>query len=228
MKELFIANAFGASSLSDAYLVAYTIPYFVHAIFGYALLTAVVPHLTRAQSSADGEMLSSHIGSSLINLTALAMLAVTAFGIGFAPLLVQLTAPGLDVETAAMAAAMTRIIFPSVIFMGMGMVVSGILNSRHDFAAAAAAVGMPSLAIILVCIFGISGNIVLLAWGTLLGYLLFPEAYPMEPTAADVNSDGAENGDDVAYLIGHILYKNSYPIKYEPIILAPAVKEDDK
>lgn len=62
----------------------------------------------------------------------------------------------------------------------------------------------------------------------MLGYLLFPEAYPMEPTAADVNSDGAENGDDVAYLIGHILYKNSYPIKYEPIILAPAVKEDDK
>ncbi|MBR6823641.1 MAG: murein biosynthesis integral membrane protein MurJ [Firmicutes bacterium] len=173
LKELFIANAFGASSLSDAYLVAYTIPYFVHAIFGYALLTAVVPHLTRALGQADGELLADRIGSSLINLTALAMLGVSAIGIIAAPLLVQLTAPGLDAATAAMAADMTRIIFPSVIFMGMGMVVSGILNSRHDFAAAAAAVGMPSLAIIIVCLLADAAQVELLAWGTLLGYLLF-------------------------------------------------------
>ena len=46
LRETSLANAFGATELSDAYLSAYTIPYFLQAILGYALVTAVVPILT--------------------------------------------------------------------------------------------------------------------------------------------------------------------------------------
>ena len=54
MRETSLANAFGASELSDAYLSAYTIPYFLQAILGFALVTAVVPILTGGRAEGGG------------------------------------------------------------------------------------------------------------------------------------------------------------------------------
>ena len=47
LRETFIAGAYGASGISDAYLAAYTLPYFLQAILGSALVTAVVPVITK-------------------------------------------------------------------------------------------------------------------------------------------------------------------------------------
>ena len=37
LREALIAHGFGASAMTDAYLVAYTLPYFLQAILGFAL-----------------------------------------------------------------------------------------------------------------------------------------------------------------------------------------------
>ena len=173
LRETSLANAFGASDLSDAYLSAYTIPYFLQAILGYALVTAVVPTLTKYLVEGDREQ-ADHVASALINLTALLLTVITVLGILVCDWLVKLLAPGYEVEQAALTATLARIMFPSVVFMGVGMVITGICNAHYRFAVSAFAPGMSNIIIIIALLFfssayGIWGA----AWGTLLSFVGF-------------------------------------------------------
>ena len=172
-REMVIANGFGASFLTDAYLAAFTIPYFCQSILGYAFVSAVLPALSECWQEHGDNSRACRLGSSIINVTAVFMLLLSLIGLIAAPELVWLTAPGLPDETAALAADLARIIFPSMLFMSVGLVISGILNSRYRFAAAAIAPGACSLVIILAVLLIAGGNIYALAWGTLAGFVVF-------------------------------------------------------
>jgi len=172
-REMAIADGFGASFLTDAYLAAYTFPYFFQAILGYAFVSAVLPMLSECWAEVGDNSRACRLGSTLINVTAAGMLALSLIGVLAAPALVWLTAPGLPPDTAELAADLARIIFPSMMFMSVGMVISGILNSRYRFAAAALAPGVCSLAIIISVVWLARGNIYILAWGTLAGFVAF-------------------------------------------------------
>lgn len=173
LRETSLANAFGATELSDAYLSAYTIPYFLQAILGYALVTAVVPILTK-YLVAGQEDDASYVGSAIINLTAVALAGITLVGIIICDLLVKLLAPGYGPEQAALTASLARIMFPSVVFMGVGMVLTGICNAHYRFAVSAFAPGMSNIIIIVsLLFFSASYGIYGAAWGTLLSFFGF-------------------------------------------------------
>lgn len=173
LRESFIANAYGAGALTDAYQIAYTIPYFLQAILGYALVTAVVPVLTKHLVKNDKEE-AWYVGSCAINVTALGLAVITAIGILISTILVKLLAPGFERETAELTVQMTRIMFPSVIFMGVGMVFTGIANASYKFGVAAFAPGFSNIIIICsVLIFASSTGIWGLTVGTLVSFIGF-------------------------------------------------------
>lgn len=173
LRESFIANAYGAGSLTDAYQIAYTIPYFLQAILGYALVTAVVPVLTKHLVNNNKEE-AWYVGSCAVNITALGLAAITAVGILISVLLVKLLAPGFAADTVALTVSLTRIMFPSVIFMGVGMVFTGIANASYKFAVPAFAPGFSNIIIICsVVIFASSAGIWGLAVGTLVSFIGF-------------------------------------------------------
>ena len=172
IREMVIANGFGVSAFTDAYFTAYTIPYILQSVLGYAFVSAVLPLLTKYWQQDNGVVEASRLGSTLINIMAGGMVFLCVLGVAGAPLLVWLTAPSLEPGTAALAAELTRIIFPSVLFMSTGMVISGILNSCYRFSAAALAPGLASLSIVVAGLFA-NGNIHVVAWGTLIGFVLF-------------------------------------------------------
>ncbi len=170
LRETFIAGAYGASGISDAYLAAYTLPYFLQAILGSALVTAVVPVITKHFVAGNHEE-ASKVGSSVMNIMAILLSGISLIGIVIAPLLVALTAPGFEAEQARLTTGLARIMFPSVMFMGVGMVVTGILNAGYRFAIGAFAPGFSNIIIILTVIFctsafGVTG----LAYGTLISF----------------------------------------------------------
>ena len=173
IREMVIADGFGASSATDAYLVAYTIPYFLQTILGYAFVSAILPLFGRYWREEGDNEEAFRLGSTLINLVSIVMLVLSVVGILAASTLVWLTAPHLSVETAALATKLTQIIFPSLLFMSVGMVISGILNSRYHFAAVAVAPGIVSLGIIVATLFFAHGNIYVVAVGTLIGFAGF-------------------------------------------------------
>ena len=168
VREMAIAGAFGATMDTDAYLVAYTLPYSLQAVLGSALFTVTVPLLTKYLLE-DNQKEANLVGNYFLNLVALAMLVITILGIAFAPILVTVTAPSLDNETAALAVQLTRIMFPSILFMSIGMVLSGYLNANHRFLVSASAPALCS-AIIIVSVLFVT-RIQGLAVGTLLGFI---------------------------------------------------------
>ncbi|MGI6678087.1 MAG: murein biosynthesis integral membrane protein MurJ [Dehalobacterium sp.] len=173
VREMVIAYGFGASFMTDAYLIAYTIPYFLQAILGFALVSAVVPVLTKYLVDENYNE-TWHVASTILNLTAVVLAVVTVIGIAGAGILVKITAPGAVPELASLATYLTRIMFPSVIFMGVGMVISGILNASYKFAAPAFAPGFSNIIIILsVLLFSSRYGITGLAVGTLISFFGF-------------------------------------------------------
>lgn len=173
VRETFIASGFGASFATDAYLIAYTIPYFLQAILGFALVSAVVPVLTKYLVDENYDE-AWHVASTILNLTAVVLTVLTLLGIAGADFLVKITAPGFSADSAGLAAYLTRIMFPSVVFMGVGMVISGILNASYKFAIPAFAPGLSNIIIIAsVVLFSSRYGITGLAVGTLVSFLGF-------------------------------------------------------
>jgi putative peptidoglycan lipid II flippase len=166
-REAVIANQFGATYLTDAYLLAYTLPYFLQAVLGMALVSAIVPVVTKYLVKGEQEE-AWRIASITLNWTALFMAVFALLGVLGAKFLVMITAPGFDAFTAGLATTLTMIMFPSVIFMGIGMLITGILNAKKHFAVAAFAPGFSSVIIIFSVLFFGQYGIHYLAWGTLL------------------------------------------------------------
>lgn len=172
-RESFIAWGFGASFETDAYLIAYTIPYFLQAILGFALVTAVVPVLTKYLVEENYDE-AWHVASTILNLTAVVLSLMTILGIAGAGLLVKVTAPGFSPDAARLATNLAMIMFPSVVFMGIGMVLTGILNASYKFAVPAFAPGFSNIIIIAsVLLFSSRYGVTGLAVGTLVSFLGF-------------------------------------------------------
>lgn len=172
VRETAIAGIFGATAFTDAYQVAYTLPYFLQMVLGTALVSSIVPVVIR-KISEGREDDAWKIASITMNWTGVLMAGLTLLCMAGARLLVSVTAPGFEGETADMAVRMTVIMFPSIILMGVGMLMTGILNSRQKFAVAAAAPAVSSLIIIFgVLLFGRSNPYALPA-ATLLSFFGF-------------------------------------------------------
>ena len=173
VREMVIARVFGATMYTDAYLVAYQLPYSVQQVVGWAIVSVTVPLLTKHIVEGDRKE-ADHSANFFLNSTAWLMLVVSLLGVLAAPLLVQLTAPALQADTAALAVQLTRIMFPSVLFVCLGMVLTGILNANRRFGVAAFAPAFSSIIIIgVVLLFGRYQGIWGLAWGTLLSFVGF-------------------------------------------------------
>lgn len=170
VRETVIAQRFGATSQTDAYLVAYTLPYFLQAVLGMALISAIVPVITKYLVRGEKDE-AWKIGSISLNWMTLIMAGFSLAGIVGARLLVNLTAPGFDTATADLAVTLTVIMFPSLVFMGAAMLITGILNANRSFGVPAFAPGFTSLVIIFSVIFFGRWGVRFLAWGTLAGML---------------------------------------------------------
>ena len=173
VRDAVIANEFGATGVTDAFMVAYTIPYFLQAILGMAIVMIIVPLL--AEYSVQGRQDEVWKASSAVfNWTLLFLAAVSVVGILASGPLVRLMAPGFSSEMAALARELTQIMFPSIVFMALGMLVTGILNAHHIFGIPAfSPAGNNIVVIIAVLLFGSRFGIHGLAAGTLVGFIVF-------------------------------------------------------
>lgn len=176
LRETFIAAVFGASRVTDAYLVAAAIPGMLFSGFQNALQITVVPVFTEVLTNR-GRKAAFAMVNSLANLMLLICLGVTAIGVLLLPWIVRLLAPGFSVETQKLTVYLAEIMFPLVGFWALTGIMSGVLNTFNRFTLPSL-IGVPYNLIIIISLytlcraFGIYG----LAWGTLAavaGQLLF-------------------------------------------------------
>lgn len=147
-REVVLAAHFGATRQADTLLVALLLPnFFLNLLTAAALGSAVVPVFT----SHIGPLATSEqrriIGSAFA-LTSLVLVAFASVAVLTAPLLVRLITPGFTSSEQALVALLMRVMMPSVVFLGLSNLVTGVLHTLRRFGAAATVGAVWNLAIV--------------------------------------------------------------------------------
>ena len=172
IRLLVIGSQFGASRELDAYFAAFRIPDAIfQLVVAGALSAALIPVFSSYRARAE-EAEAWRLASSVINLVLIALAGLSLLMAIFAPVLVPIVAPGFDAPTTELTIRMTRVMLVSPVLIGMGAVVSGILNSYQQFTVPALAPLAYNFVIILAAIFlapimGVEGLAVGVAIGSL-------------------------------------------------------------
>ncbi len=171
-----IGAQFGTSRELDAYFAAFRIPDTIfQLVVAGTLFTAFIPVFVTYRAR-ENETEAWQVASSVVNLVVLALALVSLVMAVFAPVFVPLVAPGFDAPTTALTVRLTRLMLLSPFFIGLGAVVSAILNGYDEFAVPTLAPLVYNLAIIAAAVFlapvlGVEALAVGVAVGA-LGHLL--------------------------------------------------------
>lgn len=173
VREMVIAWRFGASAETDAFFVAFSLPYAFYAVVGGALTAVIVPLLAEYEAKGQHEE-AMKTASLVINTVLLAVGLLAVLGMIGAPQIAWVLGGGFDEETLSLAARFTALMMPSIIFMSIAGVLAGILNHRHVFSPPAfGPVAMNIIIIMGAVIGGIWAGIQGLVVGTVLGSIAF-------------------------------------------------------
>ncbi len=139
VRDMVVALAFGAGSVTDAFFVAYRIPNILRRLLAEgALSTAVVPVFTEyATTRSRQEFL--RMARAVFGASLLALIVTTLVGIAGAPWLLRVIAPGFVAKggQAELAVLLTRVMFPSLLLVGVSALAMGALNTFGRFFASA-------------------------------------------------------------------------------------------
>lgn len=175
VRDVSIADRFGAGVAYDAFLIAFFVPHFLRQLLAEgALSTAMVPLYTELHATAPGDGSSSDadgFASNVISWLLLFFPVLVVAGVWLAPMYVPFLASGFDADKMALAVRLTRIVFPFIAVIGVSAVVMGVLTAHRRFFSASFApvwfnVGM------LVGILILSGRLDPPILGVALGVLL--------------------------------------------------------
>jgi len=172
IRLLVIGSQFGASRELDAYFAAFRIPDAIFQLVVAGALSAALIPVFASYRARGQEAEAWRLASSVINLVMIALSVLSLVMAILAPLFVPIVAPGFDEETTELTVRLTRIMLISPVLIGMGAVVTGILNSYQQFTVPSLAPLAYNLAIIGAAIFlapvmGVEGLAIGVAIGSL-------------------------------------------------------------
>lgn len=135
VRDTLIARAFGASLLSDAFIVAFKIPNLLRRISAEgAFSQAFVPILGEYKTQRGFDETHALI-SRVATWLGLILVVVTLLGMLAAPIIVSLIAPGFHSNPAKMqlTVELLRITFPYIFFISLVSMAGGVLNTYNKF-----------------------------------------------------------------------------------------------
>ena len=165
LREIVLSYFFGATGISDAYLISQTIPGTIFQFVGVGLTTCFIPVFFMVQKNkAD----TTKYTNKILTLVFIFSTVVAAVVWGFSPYIVKIFASGFEGETLYYAAWFTRIGVLSLWWSSMIYVFGSYLNANNVFVPIAFAAIPNSLFIIISIICGAKINIWLLSIGSTL------------------------------------------------------------
>ncbi len=184
IRDRILAGRFGAGADLDIYYAAFRVPDLIYNLIVLGALSAgFVPIFTslikdfscrKEDENSKGENEEAWaLANNILNIMFVGLIALSFFGIIFAPSLTRLLAPGFSADSQAATASLTRIMFLSPLFLGISGVLGGILQSFKRFLVYSIAPIFYNFGIIVGALYfssrwGLYG----LAWGVALGAFL--------------------------------------------------------
>ncbi len=145
-RETAIGYYFRSKGSADAFYLAFRIPNFLRDMFGEGILSKAFITTFLATEAEDGEAAAWNLANRIFNLTFLVLIGITALGIVFAPIVVDVLARNNfneSLDTAAhfgfenkveLAVYLTQLMFPYLLFVSFAAIAMGLLNSKGRFA----------------------------------------------------------------------------------------------
>jgi putative peptidoglycan lipid II flippase len=141
IRDMVLANFFGAGMVADAFFVAFRIPNLLRRLFAEGSLTiAFIPVFTEYLETKTKEQ-AFDLARVTLTLLALILVVVTLIGILFSPWIVRIQAFGFGASGVKydLTVLLTRITFPYILLISLVAFFMAVLNSLRHFAAPAAA-----------------------------------------------------------------------------------------
>lgn len=177
IREMLIANLFGAGLVTDAFNVAFRLPNLLRRLFAEgAFSQAFVPIIAEYKSQRSEEE-TRDLVSHVCTMLGLVVFGVSILGVLFAPWVIHLTASGFSSQPDkfALTVELTRITFPYIFFQAMVAVSAGVLNTWNRFSIPAFTPTLLNLSSIGMMLFAapyFDRPVDSLAWGAFIGGVL--------------------------------------------------------
>ncbi|WP_216644313.1 murein biosynthesis integral membrane protein MurJ [Fundicoccus ignavus] len=150
-RDIALSYFYGASNVSDAYLISLTIPDVVSSFVITGIATAFIPMYNQIKER-DGSERVETFTNNLINTLTLISLVLYVISLVFTPQIVKLFASGFTQSTIEVAIQLTRISVISILFTGLIALSTGYLQNKDNFVIPAL-IGFPLNLIIIVSIY---------------------------------------------------------------------------
>lgn len=171
-REVALSYFFGASNVSDAFIIAFTIPTFVFSIIGTGLAASYIPMYINI-SSSKGVNTANQYTNNLINIISVISLLLIFITMIFTGPIIKLFASGFDESTFNLAVTFTRISVLGILFLGVGYILRSNLQIYGNFIAPSL-IGLPfNLSIIVSIVLSFYINVItILPVGITVGFFL--------------------------------------------------------
>jgi putative peptidoglycan lipid II flippase len=137
IRDMVVANFFGAGLATDAFFVAFRIPNLLRRLLGEGSLTiSFIPVFTEYLKNRSKEE-ALDLANVSFTILSIILVAVSMAGILLSPAIVTVMAPGWYTSAPdkfALTVLLNRIMFPYIFFISLVALCMGILNSLRHFA----------------------------------------------------------------------------------------------
>ena len=107
-RDVTISYFYGASNISDAYLISLSIPGIIFTLVGSAILTTYIPIYSKIEKE-HGTNISNKYTNNLVNIVMIICTIIIVCSFLFTQQIVKVFAKGFDDETLALAIQFTKI-----------------------------------------------------------------------------------------------------------------------
>jgi len=148
-RDLVLAAVFPRAA-TDLFFVAFTIPNALRQLLAEGAISSAFVPVLAAVEERDGKLGAERFYAKMRGAMWVVLVLFTVAGVLSAPLLCELFASGFHARPGAFekTVALTRLLFPYLVFMGLAALGAGALQTRKLFGVAAFAPGLLNVAMI--------------------------------------------------------------------------------
>lgn len=167
LREMVLAYFYGASGVSDVYLISISISATIFGLIATGISTGYIPMYTNIQEEANPKEANKYT-SNIINLLMVICVVIVVLGLIFTEPLVRLFASGFKGETLKLAVSFTRVSLFNIFFTGLVIIFGGFLQIKDNFLIPAL-IGFPmNIIIILSIIISHETNVIFMIVGSII------------------------------------------------------------
>jgi putative peptidoglycan lipid II flippase len=167
VREIILSYFYGASSISDAYLISITVPLVIFGFIGAGISTGFIPMYSKILQQ-HGKNDANNFTNNLINILVILSSLLVIFSLVYTKEIVRLFASGFEGETLDLAVTFTRISLFGMLFPGVIYILNGLLQINGNYIVPAL-LGLPTnLIIIIFIIISYNSFIIALPIGTVI------------------------------------------------------------